>query len=190
MVICRNPLILGVDLAGLAATALLAALVALCIVVPLKRDLDVLPDSRKELAAAQDRLTQLVAANQATEEALRARDELLRAQASQPLADVGTFLAHMSEECQRSGVTLQQVQPLATNRGEEYQSWDVLVHASGAFPAFTRLLRGIEARSPYVQVEDIVVTGPASAADSECALAWTVRVNSLTGGTPPEGRRP
>lgn len=190
MIVCRSPLILGIDLAGAAAAGLLMALVMLCILMPLKRDLDALPSTREELAAAHGRRAQLAARNEEAEVALRSREEWLQDQAAQPLADVGTFLAHMSEQCERYGVTLQQVRPLATRRDDEYQSWDVQVQASGSFPDFARLLHSIESRSPYVQIEKVLVTGPPGTIGGECKLEWTVRVNSLTAGILPAEPRP
>ncbi|MFH1747146.1 MAG: GspMb/PilO family protein [Planctomycetota bacterium] len=180
MVICRKPLILGLDLLGGLLMALLATFAVFWIIMPLQHSLAALPTSREQLSDTHRQRTRLVARNQAAEEALRTRELWMREQATQPLANVGTFLELMTEQCQRSGVTLMQVQPLAVHHGEDYQSWDVQVRAQGTFPGFACLIHSIESSSPYVQVDNLLVNGPSSPAQNTCELAWTVRVNSIT----------
>jgi Tfp pilus assembly protein PilO len=176
VVVCRQPLILGVDLVGLAA---LTALGAVLMMAPLEGEVATLPHLRQQAATTHQERAALAARNAAMEQALAAHEEYLREQAEQPLADVGTFVAHVSEQCRESGVMLERVQPLATSRGESYESWQVNVQARGTFPSFHALLHRIESWSPYVQVDDLLVIGPADATSRDCELAWTVRVNYL-----------
>ena len=179
MVVCRKPLILGIDLLGLAGLAGLVAFVIIVLLIPLQSDLITLPRLRNERMALQQQRLELVSHNAALRQKLDTHEQLLREQAGQPLSDVGTFLTHMSEQCRQSGIRLQTVEPLATLPGETYNSWRVQVRARGLFPNFEALLRRIESWSPYVQVNNILIMGPADTDSHDCELAWTVQVNYL-----------
>lgn len=179
MVLCRKPLILGVDLAGAAATAALLVGTVASLVVPLQRDRAASPRVRAELTAARRQRTELLVRNRRVEQALLNAEQWLRQQADQPLADAGTFLAHMSQQCAQSGIILRQVEPLVAAPDAEFQSWEVQVRGLGTFPHFAELLHRVESWSPYVQVHGVQVTGPKDASTNECELAWTMRVNHL-----------
>ena len=179
MVVCRKPLILGIDLLGLAALAGIITLVIIAVLIPLQRDLITLPRLRDERMALHQQRIELATHNAALQKKLETHEQLLREQAGQPLFDVGTFLTHMSEQCRQSGIRLQTVEPLATLHGETYNSWRVQVRAQGLFPNFEALLRRIESWSPYVQVNNILIMGPADTNNHDCKLAWTVQVNYL-----------
>ena len=158
--------------------------------MPLQRELEALPRLREEMTEVHRRRAKLAARNGAIEQTLRAREQWLHQEAAQPLVDVGTFVAHISEQCAESGVVLQQVEPLRASRREEYQSWEVQVRAAGTFPRFADLLHRIESRSPYVQVRNLLVAGPSDPGAHECELAWTVRVNYLADPIAAEGGAP
>ena len=179
MVICRKPLILAIDLAGVASVAALLAAVGVWVLLPLQRDLTTLPALKEDALAVHRQCAKLAAQNAAMAQSLDAHEQALRAQAAQPLADVPTLLASVSELCAQSGVTLQQVQPLASGSGELYRSWQLQVRAVGPFPSFHELLCRIERLSPYVQVSNMLVVGPSDRASQVCELAFTVQVNYL-----------
>ena len=179
MVLCRKPLILGIDLAGAAVVAALVASTLALLVVPLQRARDTLPRLRDDLAAARRQRAELVAHNHAADQMLLTAEQSLQQQADQPLADTGTFLTRMSRQCAQNGIVLRQVEPLVAARDAEFRSWEVQVRGRGIFPRFAELLHHIQSWSPYVQVHSIQVVGPTDASTNECELAWTVRVNYL-----------
>ncbi|MBU0641580.1 MAG: type II secretion system protein M [Planctomycetes bacterium] len=182
MIVSRKPLILGIDLLGLAVVLGLLTLVIVGIIIPLQRDALALPSVRRQVQATQDRYDQLARENPAVARQLKEQEEMLRTRASQPLADIGNFLERLSAECSRSGVNLLEIQPLATESDGAHRSWNVHVRAEGKFPDFQRLLQRIESSSPYVQVRDLAVQGMPQANVSTCQLTWTLRVNYLPSG--------
>lgn len=179
MVICRRPLILVTDLVGLLIVAGLTAGVSAMVILPNMAARNELPGLREDLALAQRKEHKLAARNKALTHSVERLAASLREQSQQPLADAGTFLRHMSEQCARYDIELRAVRPLATVRGEAFSSWDVQVEARGAFPEFCRLLYGIESWSPYLHVSNINVQAPRQSDGTICQLSWTVRVNYL-----------
>ncbi len=179
MVVCRKPLILGTDLVGLVCAAALGAAVVLGVIQPVQRDYRDLPRVRTAIAAANESAQGAYARNQATDRALQNLAASLREEADLPLADMGTFLEHMSERCRRHSVRLQQVDPQPVSAAGGFKSWAVQVRAQGTFPDFQRLLADIESWSPFVQVSELTIQRLAQSPGSDCDLAWTVRVNYL-----------
>lgn len=190
MLICRRPLIVGVDLAGAAAVLATIALVGLLVIRPYQQARAALPRLRQELETTQRHAAGLANANQRLTAELANRQQELKDLAAQPLADVGTFLARVARLCDSNHVDLVQIEPQEADNSQGYRSWDVQVVARGAFPDFQRLVASIEATSPFVQMRTAMVIGPRDFDAQHCELGWTVRVNYLEEHETPSEVRP
>jgi hypothetical protein len=186
MIVCRRPLILVIDLVGVALSATLAATVVFLVVLPHCRDQWRLPALQKRITAMHRHKSELEARNTASLTAVRELERRLHESSDSALTDVGGFLEDMSRECRRSNITLEQFQPMlpvTTHHSplttQDYASWDVRVAARGRFPDFQKLLSWIEARSRFTYVREIDVIGSPSPTSSDCRLSWTVRINYL-----------
>lgn len=190
MVVCRKPLILGVDLLGASAVGALIAGVTLTVFAPLYRELQDLPRLRSELVAAHRQRAQRGARNDALQNTVNSYTDYLRDQARQPLANPATFLQKMSEECHAAGVELHDVQPVAEADVNEYCSWRVRVRGAAPFPHFERLLYRIESLSPFVHVDELLIEGPEDPQSNVCAVTWAIRVNYLPEWAEESGAQP
>lgn len=193
MVLCRKPLILLIDALGAAGVLVLLLLTACLVVMPYSRQHWRVPQLQGQISHARRLLDRLAAQNAAIATWIDANEQRLREQADPLLADVGTFLEELANECRAGGIMLEQFEPVsvAAPADQPYQSWDVHVRARGSFPQFARLLARIESRSPYVYVRELDVEGPGPGTTGRaesCRVSWTVRVHYLpttrTSGAP------
>jgi hypothetical protein len=185
MILCRRPLILWVDVAGILSVCALAVGLITLVALPLSRSRGELPALQDELSTTNHERRAFGKRNGELSAALDQRGDALRAQSPQALIDAGAFLERISSECASRGLELTQLEPQQGADEGAYKTWKVRVRARGPFPAFVDLLAEIESWTPYLHVGDLEITGPRDASVSTCDFAWVLQVNLLESAAPP-----
>jgi Tfp pilus assembly protein PilO len=184
VVLCRRPLILLIDAAGLTLVVGLLVVAAVWLAPPLFGDGPRAPRAYDALAAAHAQHRQLVVEVERQSRAVAAFDEGLEQLRRTAVLGVSDLVARLAELAAATDVELQSVQPTLVDR-PGLKAWDVQVRARGHFADCQRLLRRVEELSRFVQVRTLSLTGPAASGDSPCELVALVRLNSLPAGLAP-----
>src|SRR5262245_59029628 len=185
MVLCRRPLLFVSDAIGAAGIGVIMGGVVLGVLLPLQLAVQARPAIAADLVDANARYDTATARNHALADTIRSLEGGLAELSGRHHSETGEFVEFLSAACAEAGFRLQQVTPqgLVTHAG--HRSWDAQMSATGPFAAFPHLLAEIEGWSPFVQVSNLSVTGPAQSGSAECVFSWTVRVNSVNPGVAP-----
>lgn len=187
MVLCRRPLILLVDVAGLALVAALLSGAALWLAAPLCGDWSDAPRAYAALAAAHARHRQLAVEVERQSRALADFDASVERLERTAVLGVSDLVARLADLAAAADVELQSVQPTAAD-SNGLKAWDVQIRARGRFAACQRLLLQTEQLSPFLQTRTLTLTGPPASGDPLCELVALVRLNSLPPAAAPGGQ--
>ncbi|HOW72016.1 MAG TPA: GspMb/PilO family protein [Phycisphaerae bacterium] len=134
---------------------------------------------------------------QATREldALRTETSRFRAEADaarRQLASIGgglpganqveRYLAHVTALASAQGITVDSLVPTPLREREDHREIQVQFTGRGTFPAFHRLLRGIERELDYADVTHLSVSTLGSSDGPDCQMEWSLRIRTSREG--------
>lgn len=172
----RNlPRLCSIDLAGLAVSAVLAALIVFTQVLPSFRAERELRSVRGEINSAQQRLETASDANNSLAQRAAATEDAVRGLLASAPRDVSAFLKFLTAECGNTDVQIDDIVPADSDNGG---TWTVRVRVVGAAPVLLKLLARTEAWSPFARVPRWSVESGADA--KQTRMDWTVQLRRPT----------
>ncbi|TWT41169.1 hypothetical protein RAS1_38630 [Phycisphaerae bacterium RAS1] len=186
MVVCRKPLVLAIDVAGVCLIGLALATAWTCFVLPAQREQTALPaaqqfleQQRRDLETQQSALAGLQ--SRFTEMEANCARELKRLN----LED-GPLMTQIADYCRTFRVQLAGIEPGAV--GPSASGRAIRVRVRGSFAGVVAVVRALESASPYLRVAELDISGVVDGQTELCDAGWTLRLPAAPDATPPAGR--
>lgn len=90
--------------------------------------------------------------------------------------DIDRYLAQVTSVAEQSGVTVDSMTPLPLRDAGDHQEVYVNFSAHGSYPAFHRLMRGMEQQLEYADVTHFAIHAGDSGNESVCRGTWSLRI--------------
>lgn len=186
MVVCRKPLILAIDVAGIGVIGLALLSTLSFVVIPTQREAAELPAALTRLQSQRDALE----ASQQVLARIEAHSAELQVDRERELAklnvDDGALMAQLADQCRTFNVQLAAIEPGATEQGGRA----FRVRARGRFSDVLSVIRSLETASPYVHIANLELVAGPDDAGRECDAGWMVRLPNAPDASPPAASAP